>query len=85
MDVFLSAFQQMLYMFLFMLLGYVLRKKKWIPENSSSVLSKLENLIFMPCLVLNTFITRCTVENLTEKMSFLLYSLLSLAIALGLS
>ena len=50
MDVFLSAFQQMLYMFLFMLLGYVLRKKKWIPENSSSVLSKLENLIFMPCV-----------------------------------
>lgn len=85
MDVFLSAFQQMLYMFLFMLLGYVLRKKKWIPENSSSVLSKLENLIFMPCLVLNTFITRCTVKNLTEKMSFLLYSLLFLAIALGLS
>ena len=85
MNIFFSAFQQMLFMFLFMILGYVLRKKKWIPDNSSSVLSKLENLIFMPCLVLNTFMTRCTVENLTEKMSFILYSIASLVIALALA
>ena len=85
MNIFFPAFQQMLFMFLFMILGYVLRKKKWIPDNSSSVLSKLENLIFMPCLVLNTFMTRCTVENLTEKMSFILYSIASLVIALALA
>lgn len=85
MNMFFSAFQQMLFMFIFMLLGYVLRKKKWIPDNSSSVLSKLENLVFMPCLVLNTFMTRCTVENLTEKISFILYSIASLVIALALA
>ncbi|WP_455056522.1 AEC family transporter [Jutongia sp.] len=85
MDVFSSAFQQMLFMFLFMLLGYTLRKRRLIPENSSSVLSKLENLIFMPCLVLNTFMTRCTIDNLTSKITFLLYSLVSLGIALGLA
>ena len=85
MDVFSSAFQQMLFMFLFMLLGYTLRKRRLIPENSSSVLSKLENLVFMPCLVLNTFMTRCTIDNLTSKITFLLYSLASLGIALGLA
>lgn len=85
MDVFSSAFQQMLFMFLFMLLGYTLRKRRLIPENSSSVLSKLENLVFMPCLVLNTFMTRCTIDNLTSKITFLLYSLFSLGIALGLA
>ena len=85
MDVFLSAFQQMLFMFLFMLLGYTLRKRRLIPENSSSVLSKLENLVFMPCLVLNTFMTRCTIDNLTSKITFLFYSLVSLGIALGLA
>lgn len=85
MDVFSSAFQQMLFMFLFMLLGYALRKRRLIPENSSSVLSKLENLVFMPCLVLNTFMTRCTIENLTSKITFLLYSLISLGIALALA
>lgn len=85
MDVFSSAFQQMLFMFLFMLLGYTLRKRRLIPENSSSVLSKLENLVFMPCLVLNTFMTRCTIDNLTSKITFLLYSLVSLGIALGLA
>ena len=81
MDVFLSAFQQML----FMLLGYTLRKRRLIPENSSSVLSKLENLVFMPCLVLNTFMTRCAIDNLTSKITFLFYSLVSLGIALGLA
>ena len=75
----------MLFMFLFMLLGYTLRKRRLIPENSSSVLSKLENLVFMPCLVLNTFMTRCTIDNLTSKITFLLYSLFSLGIALGLA
>ena len=85
MDVFSSAFQQMLFMFLFMLLGYTLRKRRLIPENSSSVLSKLENLVFMPCLVLNTFMTRCTIDNLTSKITFLFYSLVSLGIALGLA
>lgn len=85
MDVFSSAFQQMLFMFLFMLLGYTLRKRRLIPENSSSVLSKLENLVFMPCLVLNTFMMRCTIDNLTSKITFLFYSLVSLGIALGLA
>lgn len=85
MDVFSSALEQMLFMFLFMLLGYTLRKRRLIPPNSSSVLSKLENLVFMPCLVLNTFMTRCTVDNLRAKMSFLLYSLIFLGIALVLA
>ena len=75
----------MLFMFLFMLLGYTLRKRRLIPENSSSVLSKLENLVFMPCLVLNTFMMRCTIDNLTSKITFLFYSLVSLGIALGLA
>ena len=78
MDVFISSFRQMLFMFLFMLFGYMLNRKKLIPENSGAVLSKLENLLFMPCLVLNTFMNRCTIENLTSKASFILYSILFL-------
>lgn len=85
MDVFISSFRQMLFMFLFMLFGYMLNRKKLIPENSGAVLSKLENLLFMPCLVLNTFMNRCTIENLTSKASFILYSILFLAIALLLA
>lgn len=85
MDVFISSFRQMLFMFLFMLFGYMLNRKKLIPENSGAVLSKLENLLFMPCLVLNTFMNRCTIENLTSKASFILYSILFLAISLLLA
>jgi hypothetical protein len=85
MNVFHSALQQMLLMFLFILSGFFLRKGKLLPDNATSTISKMENLVFMPCLVLNTFITRCTIQNLTMKFSFLLYSFLFLAISLCLA
>lgn len=85
MDVFFSTFNQMVFMFLFMLLGYVLKNKNLLPDNAGSTISKLENLVFMPCLVLNTFISRCTIQNLIDKLPFLLYGCASLAIAIVLA
>lgn len=85
MEVFTSTCNQMILMFLFILLGFFLNKKKLLPDNANAVLSKLENMVFMPCLVLNTFISRCTIENLTTKLPFFLYSALSLAIVAPLA
>jgi hypothetical protein len=85
MDVFYSTLQQMILMFLFILLGFFFKKRNLLPANANSTISKMENLAFMPCLVLNTFINRCTIKNLTEKLPFLLYSLFLLVIALVLA
>lgn len=85
MEVFTATLNQMILMFLFILLGFFLKKRNLLPDNANSTMSKLENLVFMPCLVLNTFISRCTIENVTAKLPFLLYSCGSLAIALGLA
>lgn len=82
MDVLNSTLQQMILMFLFILLGVFLKKKKLLPADAHTTMSKLENFVFMPCLVLNTFISRCTVENLTSKLPFLLYSCLFLSLSL---
>lgn len=73
MQVFSATLNQMLVLFLFMALGYFLNLKKVLPNNSSSVLSRLETNVFVPCLVFNTFYKYCTVESLTQKWLYVLY------------
>ena len=61
MSVFLSTLNQTAYLFTFIVIGYILGKFKIIPDNSATVLSKLENNLFVPALVLGTFIKNFTV------------------------
>ena len=64
MELFFSTLNQTLYLFLFIIMGYILCRFKFMPENSDSILAKLENYIFMPALVMGTFIDKFTVDNL---------------------
>ena len=54
----------MLVLFSYILLGYLLAKLKAVPDNSATVLSKLENNLFVPALVLGTFAGNFRVEKL---------------------
>lgn len=65
MDLFLSTLNQLAFLFGFIAIGYLLMKCGVIPKNSSTVLSKLENTIFIPALVMGTFIENFTVERIT--------------------
>lgn len=56
MDIFQPVLLKMIFLFAFILVGYILSKGKFIPDNSSTVLSKLENMVFVPALVMGTFI-----------------------------
>ena len=50
MEVFNLTLTQMLMMFTLILLGFVLRKKAIVPENTGATLAKLETFIFTPIL-----------------------------------
>ncbi len=65
MTVFTAALNQTSFLLLFIALGYVLSKWKYIPDNTPAALSKLENYIFIPALVLGTFIDNFTVQKLS--------------------
>ena len=65
MQVFQATSGQMLILFSYILLGYLLAKLKAIPDNSATVLSKLENNLFVPALVLGTFVKEFRVEKLS--------------------
>ena len=65
MTVFTATLNQTSFLLLFIALGYVLSKWKYIPDNTPAALSKLENYIFIPVLVLGTFIDNFTVQKLS--------------------
>lgn len=82
LDVFLATLSPMLVMFLCMLVGFVLNKTGLLPENAATTLSKLENYVFVPALVFSCFAEHCTVSSIQENYQVVLYSLLTLALAL---
>ncbi|MEE1012804.1 MAG: AEC family transporter [Clostridia bacterium] len=66
MNVFVSTLNQTAFLFGFILIGYILVKCKVLPENAATVLSKLENTIFIPALVIGTFIENFTIERISN-------------------
>lgn len=82
MEIFNSTLTQMFVMFSFIIIGFALKKKKLLPKNSATVLSKLENYVLVPALVLDTFMTYCRVDSLKENYNLILYCLLLLAVGL---
>lgn len=85
MNLFGSTLNQTAFLFAFIAIGYLLAKFKQIPDNSAAVLSKLENMLFIPALVGGTFISDFTVEKLTSMWKILLASCAILAIAAPLA
>ncbi len=74
--IFHTALQQMLFLFSLIVVGYILSKFGFIPENSETVLSRLENFVFLPALILSTFITNFTLDKLERSGWLFLFSLL---------
>ncbi len=85
MDIFKLTLSQMLMMFIFILLGFLLRKKNILPKGSDVVLSRLQTYLFMPALIMNTFMQNCTVTSFVENSMLILYGFALIIIALLLS
>lgn len=71
MNAFFAILNQIAYLFAFIILGYVLTKCRALPKDSAAVLSKLENNLFIPALVLSTFIENFTVERISQARGLL--------------
>lgn len=84
-ETFKATLSPMLVMFLCILFGFVCNKKRLLPENAATVLSKLENYVIVPCLVIKTFMTYCTVASLKEQYKIVMYSIIACLIAIFLA
>ena len=61
---FIPILNQMILLFAFIVIGFIVSKFNLVPDNAATVLSKLENLVFVPALVMGTFIKNCTPETI---------------------
>ncbi len=73
MDLFLPTLNQMIFLFAFIIIGFLLAKFKIVPHGSAGICAKLENWIFIPALVMQTFISKFTVSNLGVTWKLLLF------------
>jgi len=85
MGVFNLTLTQMLVMFVLMLTGYILKKGNFIPDNSSAVISKVLAFVLAPALTLNNQIANCTPKTFSENSQLIIYGLVAVLIAVGIS
>ena len=74
MSVFISTLNQIACLFGFIIIGFTLVKFKVLPADSDKVLSKLENSVFIPALVMGTFMENFTVEKTWTAVNLLIMS-----------
>lgn len=84
-QIILATLSPMLVLFFCMATGFALKKFAVLPDNAGTVLSKLENFVFVPSLVFSTFLEHCNVESIVQNKMIFVYSIVSLVVAMGLS
>lgn len=85
MEIFFLTLTQMLKMFTFILVGYVLRKGKVLPRSSDLAMSRLETYFFVPALSLYSWMNNCTKDTLKDNSVLILYGLVIIAFAVVLA
>jgi len=85
LEAFTTTLSTMLVLFSCIVIGYMLNKKKICAKNTAGVLSKLETHVFVPALVINSFMKNCTAKSLSENYTIIIYAAIILAIAMLIS
>ena len=85
MTLFTTTLSQMAFLFSLIVIGFILTKTKTIGSNAAGILAKLENNLFIPALVLNTFVQNFTVERLQSAWQILLASIILLLVVIPLA
>lgn len=85
MELFLATGNQMIFLFLLIVIGFGLSKYGVLPDGTSKILALMENNIFIPALVAGTFISNFTVEKIRSAGMLLAFSFLWMVVILPLS
>ena len=85
MAIFTTTLSQMAFLFSLIVIGFSLTKSKIVTTEAAGILAKLENNLFIPALVLNTFVQNFTVERLQSAWQVLLASIILLLVVIPLA
>jgi len=82
-------FSQVAGLFALLVIGYWLNRRNVLPKEAETVLSQITTRLFLPALMISTFMEECTLENLQKYGSWILYGsafiLISMMIAVFLA
>ncbi len=65
MNIFATTLSQMVFLFSLIVIGYLLAKCGVVQSSAAGVLAKMENFVFIPALVMVTFIEKFTIQSLS--------------------
>ena len=82
---FLATLSPMISLFLFMAIGFLIKKLNILPESSGKVLAKLETYVFVPALSFVTMATNCTPKTLTIHLTNIVISSVGVIIAVTIA
>ncbi len=85
MEIFNLTLSQMLMMFTLIMVGFLLRKKKLLPQNADSAMAKMETYIFLPGLSLYNQMMQCTLDNFKSNWVLILYGFIIVIVAILIS
>lgn len=85
MEMFVSTLNQMLFLFTCIMIGFYLKKKNLLPDTAGTTISKIENLVIIPSLLIKSFSNNCTISSLTENIDLIIYGLIFVLLQVGLA
>ncbi len=84
-EIFNLTLNQMLLMFALIVVGFILTKKKLLPDNAYVSFSKLETYLCVPALSMYTQMTKCTVATFKENWVLIIYGFAIVLCAIALA
>lgn len=79
-SIFAITLEQILILFVFILIGWLLKHFNIVEKGAARNISKLEMWVFMPALIIKSFSSNFTVEQLSSKMTVLLAGIIVTAV-----
>lgn len=85
MNTFFSVFDQVMSLFLCIMIGYILARRQILPKNADVAVSRVLSWVCLPAMIIGSFGANCTPSNLKSNLTSLIYCVVMLAITFVLS
>lgn len=80
----IDVIKQVMMFLIYILLGMLLKKSKTLPQNSESVISKLETSLILPIYIFLSLASKISIENIKEYSITILCGFLFITLAFGM-
>ncbi len=81
MTILFSTLNQMAFLLILIVIGFVLTRFNIVQAEGANILSKLENNVFIPALVIGTFMQNFTIDKIASAGNFILCGLIVITIS----